>query len=341
MGDVFDALRRAQRDKKPTKPTVDPIGAEASAPGEPAQNESPALPLDDMKHAAQQPEDRTPALALDSVAPETSTLHDERQNKLTGSVVTDAAARSDRHTLEKLDNLPAVRKGEFDPSLNGYADEIIVHHDRGSAITEQYRTIRTQILARARTRKLQTHVITSSAPAEGKSVSCINLGIAFSELRNQKVLLVEGDLRKPSFAKLFARKTDKGLISLLKGEIDDIEQACYKTVYDNLQFMPAGGRDIVSSTELLSSPRMVQLLERLKDRYDHIFIDTPPVVSVTDAAILGAMSDQVMLVVRLNKTPVEVVDRAKRLLRAANCEVAGVILTHMTYHVPRYLYRYA
>ena len=85
---------------------------------------------------------------------------------------------------------------------------------------------------------------------------------------------------------------------------------------------------------------MGQLIDRLRDRYDHIFIDTPPVITVTDACILGAMCDETLLVVRLNKTATEAVDRAKRLLRASNCEVSGVILTHMQYHIPRYLYRY-
>ncbi len=231
------------------------------------------------------------------------------------------------------ENKPAVH--------NGYAPEVIVHHDKGGAITEQYRAIRTQILARARNRELKTHVITSSAPAEGKSVSTVNLGVIFSELRNQRTLLVEGDLRRPSFHKLFHREFDKGMLQLLTGEVNNIDDVVYDTVYPNLNFIPAGGSDHERSTELLTSPRMSMILEQLGNRYDHIFIDSPPVVSVTDAAILGAMTDQVLLVVRLYKTPIDVVDRAKRLLRANNCEVAGVILTHMKVHMPKYLYRYA
>ena len=232
-------------------------------------------------------------------------------------------------------------QAKIDPSQNGYAPEVIVHHDKGSAITEQYRAIRTQILAKARNRSMKVHVITSSAPAEGKSVSTVNLGITFGELKNQKILLLEGDLRRPSFHKLFHREGSVGLLQLLNGEVEEIDDAVQPTVYSNLDFIPAGGSDHVRSTELLSSPRMTMILEQLKQRYDHIFIDSPPVVSVTDAAILGAMADQVLLVVRLFKTPVEVVDRAKRLLRANNCEVAGAILTHLKVHMPKYLYKYA
>jgi capsular exopolysaccharide synthesis family protein len=225
--------------------------------------------------------------------------------------------------------------------LNGYSSEVVVHHDRGSAVTEQYRVIRTQLLARGRNQSIQTTVLTSSTPEEGKSVTTANLGISFSELRNKKTLLVEGDLRRPSFSKLFDRESSPGLLNALRGEVNSIDDAIHPTIYENLQFLPAGGRDSTHSTELLSSPRMAQILEQLKDRYDHIFIDTPPVVTVTDACILGEMADQVLMVVRLNKTPSGAVERAKRLLRAANCDVSGVILTHMRHFVSRYLYKYS
>ena len=131
------------------------------------------------------------------------------------------------------------------------------------------------------------------------------------------------------------------MLQLLRGEVENIDDAIHSSVYKNLDVIPAGGRDSLHSTELLSSPAMTQIIDRLRDKYDHIFIDSPPVVSVTDAAILGAMCDETIMVVRLNKTPTDIVDRAKRLLRANNCEVTGVILTHLKLHMPRYLYRYS
>jgi capsular exopolysaccharide synthesis family protein len=226
------------------------------------------------------------------------------------------------------------------PGVGHYAPEIVVHHDRGSVITEQYRAIRLQILARCRNRKLQVHVITSSAPNEGKTVTSVNLAMAFAELQNKKTLLIEGDLRRPSLQGAIGQKQAPGLLHLLRGQIDDIDQAIHPSPYDNVHIMPAGDYGTTSSTELVSSHRFAEILDQLRERYDHIFIDTPPVISVTDACIFGALADEVLLVVRLNATPVEVVDRAKRLLRASNCEVAGVILTHMRYHIPKYLYRY-
>lgn len=346
MGDVFDAMNRARRDKaeqSASKPTNTPAEARPAVPAPPARaaadttvdDDSPALPLDDVNATSMSEESHDAADSrpgADDFAPASPS------RTYTATPVATANSKSNAHEAE-LSARIAVAK--HDPSLNGYSDKVVVHHDRGSIITEQYRAIRTQILARARNRRLQVHVITSSAPEEGKTVTSVNLGVAFSELRNQKTLLVECDLRRPSFHKLFERKCEPGLLQLLQGTTDDIDSVIHKTVYDNLQFIPAGGRNMTESTELLSSPRMIQILDRLRDRYDHIFLDTPPVITVTDPCILGALADETLLVVRLHKTPAEAVDRAKRLLRAANCDLAGVILTHMQYNVPKYLYRYA
>ncbi|MAE64681.1 MAG: hypothetical protein CMJ18_10485 [Phycisphaeraceae bacterium] len=315
MGDVYDAMNRADKESE---------GSGHPAPGDGASNEPSGLPVEEMISDE--------AKAAGSEAPPTPR-----------GAVTMAANRLAAETaaLEQVESAdPAHDDIDEHTSLNGYSPVIITHHDRGSVITEQYRAIRTQILARGRNRRLQVNVLTSASPNEGKSVTTINLGVTFSELRNQKTLLIEGDLRRPTFAKLFQRKSSPGLVQLLKGERDRMEDVINPTVYDNLQLIPAGGSDAINSTELLSSPRMTQMLERARDLYDHIFIDTPPVLSVTDASILGALGDQTILVVRLNKTPSDLVERTKRLLRAANCDVAGVVLTHLEHPSSRYLYKY-
>jgi capsular exopolysaccharide synthesis family protein len=331
MGDVFKAMQRASgRDKQePQQP------AEPTSPAEASHDaESAGLPLDSIGESLRRRETEDADEGGRAFSQAVEKAGDEAGSDDRGGGVSGALERSREHAG---DAAPATRGAE---PVNGYSPRLIVHHDRGSVITEQYRAIRTQILAKSRTRKAQAHAVTSSAPEEGKSVTTMNLGVTFSELRNQRTLVLEGDLRRPVFHKVFNRDVSPGLIQLLRGEIDDLDATIYPTVYDNFDFMPAGGSDFTSSTELLSSPKMVQTLERLRDRYDHIFVDTPPVVTVTDACILGAMCDDVLMVVRVAKTPVEAVDRAKRLLRAANCEIAGVVLTHMEYHIPKYIYRY-
>jgi capsular exopolysaccharide synthesis family protein len=332
MGDVFDAMNRAKREREKNPPA--PQGGEQAVgpiAHEGADDLKPALPMDQIQ--------ARPAVQ-DEAAPVRMSAPGVKQRTVADAV---EKADAERAAARATTQTPLVAVGSVgvNASLNGYAEQVIVHHDRGSLITEQYRAIRTQILARGRNRRVQIHTITSSAPEEGKSVTTLNLGMAFSELRNQKTLLIEGDLRKPAFAKLLNRESAPGLLHLLRGEIDELDKAIHPTVYDNLYYIPAGDRDTTGSTELLSSPRMAQILDRLRDRYDHIFIDTPPVITVTDATILGALSDETLMVVRLNRTPAEVVDRAKRILRAANCEVAGVILTHQQITAPKYLYRYA
>jgi len=356
MGDVFDALNRAGRDRddakqreNQTQASPPPAEQDAAAPASDdsaRDDQSGALPLSEMGAAAGAAKETGTALtgnapaqtADDEASPDTPA--DREDFKAT---VAEAQSRSDAEAGDDTTNPMLIRVpgANVDPSSNGYARDVVVHHDRGSLITEQYRQIRTQILARGRNRKLHTHVITSSAPGEGKSVTCVNLGIAFAELRNQKTLLIEGDLRRPSFGRLLNRRATPGLIQMLRGETENIEDCLHETVYDNLQILPAGDHEHEASTQLLSSPRMMKVIEQAKDRYDHIFIDTPPVITVTDACILGAAADEVLMVVRLHKTQTNVVERSKRLLRASNCELAGVILTHMVNEsLPKYLYRY-
>lgn len=358
MGDVFDAMNRAKREKTQATPAAGAGGKpdDVSRAMDSAGDEKPALPIGEIESAAvarrQETDDRPMSLTGSTPAEPVAKKPQPQQPAPSREFVasepakpaTDVSVAAAKSRVERAANAGAAAAASVthahDPSLNGYSDKVIAHHDRGSALTEQYRAIRTQILARARSRRLQVHVLTSSAPEEGKSVTTMNLGMVFSELRNLRCLLVEGDLRRPTFHKLLDKTLAPGLIQVLRGEVTDIDKAIHPTVYENLQVMPAGDREFVSSTELLSSPRMAQLLERLRDKYDHIFIDTPPVVTVTDACILGAMADETILVVRLNKTPTAIVDRAKRLLRAANCEVAGVILTHMDPSATRYGYAY-
>jgi capsular exopolysaccharide synthesis family protein len=338
MGDVFDAMDRARREQSGRAARrVEPSGGEGAAarrlPEPPAAGgEQPGLPIDAVHAAAR---DAAHAAAGDDLTSRSAGSRDPLGEL--DSLAQQPAPRDAPASQLPAMPLPAGLALPPGKGLNGYAREIIVHHDRGSIVTEQYRAIRTQVLARMRNRKLQVHVITSSAPEEGKSVTSINLSLAFAELKSQNTVLVECDLRRPSFSKLFDRASDRGMLQVLRGEME-IDEVLQPTVYPNLQFIPAGGRETEACTELLSSPRMAQVMQQLRDRYTHVFIDTPPVITVTDPCILGAMADEVLLVVRLNKTPTDIVDRAKRLLRASNCELAGVILTHLRQENSDYKY---
>ncbi|MCC5828849.1 MAG: CpsD/CapB family tyrosine-protein kinase [Phycisphaeraceae bacterium] len=369
MGDVYKAMQKARQQSG--ERAADPVGEAGVAPApdegvrtaEPGASEVGGLPMDQIQ-ASPLVDDRIAAgkdgLALDEddelivesappvegsevgAAAGSQSVPAADREAATASVPGSDSGKMDSTVSRAMSRVPTAKPGKriqgahrdrkYHGSLNGYSREVVAHHDRGSVITEQYRAIRTQILARGRTRKLHTHTITSSLPGEGKTVTTLNLGVTFAELTDQNTLIIEADLRCPAFAKLLDRDGKPGLLDYLEGRTDDIDEIIQRTVYDNFQFIPAGGSAADRSTQLLSSPRMLRLLDRLKDRYDHLFIDTPPIISVTDACIMGAASDQVMLVVQLNRTTSEAVERAKRLLKAGHCEVSGVILTHQTEH---------
>lgn len=371
MGDVYKAMQKARQAAERPDPDEDRLNPaadsgtpensgtsatagtpEAAPPADPSQSEAGSLPMDQVSTASVFDEDRAGAFRDDDEFEQQAADQPEPDSVTAQAGSTDAAEVSDdsssgsdtvSRALKRSAAAPKLKpirgadnKRKYQGSLNGYSKDVVAHHDRGSVITEQYRSIRTQILARGRTRKLQIHTISSSLPGEGKTITTINLGITFAELSDKNTLIIEADLRCPAFSKLLDRECKPGLLGYLEGKTDEIDDIIEPTVYDNFQFIGAGGMAADRSTQLLSSPRMHRLLDRLRDRYDHIFIDTPPVISVTDACILGAASDQVMLVVQLNRTTNDAVERAKRLLKAGHCEISGVILTHQTEHTEDY-----
>ena len=340
MGDVYKAMNRARQ-----KPAAGPDDPGQQTTGETAPDgprpETGGLPLDEVEPGTTD-QAASGGGDADAFAADGGTAEGEGGSAVAGQPQSEAPVyrAHQRSRDEHVGAMAHHTRTKRDGSLNGYSSVVVAHHDRGSIITEQYRSIRTQILARARNRRTQVHTVTSAIPGEGKTVTSINLGVAFSELRDKRTLIIEGDLRKPSFEGIFDRECPHGLSDYLSGRTDDISEVLHPTVYENLQFIPAGYIRGDQSTEMLADPRMAKLIDRLRDEYDQIFIDSPPVINVTDACILGALSDQVILVVRLNRTPTDVIDRTKRLLKASNCEVGGVVLTHQTERTASYDYRY-
>ncbi len=208
----------------------------------------------------------------------------------------------------------------------GCVPNVASHRDRTGLVCEQYRQLRAQILAHSKDRKRQTHLFTSSEPREGKSLTVVNLGVVFAELANNRTLLIEADLRRPSFQKIFGRPFLIGLAHVLRGDVEDETEAIHPTVYPNLHVMPAGEQKSDEAGELLAGSAMVRLLDRLKDRYEHILVDSPPVTHAADACVLGALCDETVLVVRMHHTPRKVARRSKQLLEAAGCTMAGSIM---------------
>lgn len=222
---------------------------------------------------------------------------------------------------------------------NGEAfdDRLVAITEPSSLMAEEYRSIRTSLLARWQNRSHLVHTITSATPQEGKTITSVNLGLTFAELRACKTVIVEADLRLPTFDKLFNRTSSTGLIQYLRGEAN-VDEIIQTMDHHPLHFITAGGRTTGDAVQLLSGPRFQLLLAQLRKRYDHVIIDTPPVVELADAGIVGASSDDVLLVVRMNRTPRTLVEQAIRTLQSYNAPVAGAIATDQTRHRHKYYY---
>lgn len=206
-------------------------------------------------------------------------------------------------------------------------DRLVAMTSPASAMSEEYRSIRTSILARHDNERHLVHTITSATPQEGKTITCVNLGLAFAELRNRKTIIIECDLRLPTFGKLLNCDSKRaGLIDYLRGDakIADIVQ---QVEGSSLHIITAGGRVSDEAVQLLSSQRMSHLIQGLRAKYDHVIIDTPPVLQLADAGILGSQSEEVLVVARMRRTPRPLVEQAIDTLTSYNAQVNGIIAT--------------
>ncbi|MEM9415256.1 MAG: CpsD/CapB family tyrosine-protein kinase [Planctomycetota bacterium] len=205
-------------------------------------------------------------------------------------------------------------------------DRLVSKTSPASSMAEEYRSIRTSILARHQQERNIVHTITSATPQEGKTITCVNLGLAFAELRNRTTVILECDLRLPTFEKLLRLDHPAGLIPYLRGECT-LDEAISRIDQNGLHVITAGDRVSDEAVQLLSSPRMARLIQALRAKFDHVIIDTPPVLELADAGILGAQSDEVLLVARMRRTPRPLIEQAVRTLTSYNAEVHGMIAT--------------
>ncbi|HLH73360.1 MAG TPA: CpsD/CapB family tyrosine-protein kinase [Chloroflexota bacterium] len=204
-----------------------------------------------------------------------------------------------------------------------------------SPVSEAYRQLRTNIQFYSLDRAVQTVLVTSASPDDGKSTTLANLAVTFAET-GRGVLAVDCDLRRPSLHTFFGLSNDVGLTTLIREE-RTVADVVVDTEVPNLRILPSGPLP-PNPAELLGSQRMERVIETLRGMADVILFDSPPMIAVTDAAVLGAKMDGVLLVVSVNKTKRDHVSRAKRLLEKVNAKVLGVVLNNVKFDGS--LYRY-
>ena len=209
------------------------------------------------------------------------------------------------------------------PSPNGHV-ELAVLNEPTSQVAECYRSLRTAVLLSMAPRPPQVLLITSPQPSEGKTCTALNLTFALAQ-RGARVLLVDADLRKPSVARPLGLTGDKGLSSVLTGASTLDESLSPVEGLPNLSVLAAGPRP-PNPAELLSSPFMEELLSRLRRRFDHIIVDSPPSLLVTDATILSTLVDATILVAQPGITTRAALARAHKTLEGSGAKIMGVVL---------------
>ena len=200
---------------------------------------------------------------------------------------------------------------------------IISYNDPKSVISEQYRAIRTNIEYSNVDQNTKTILVTSSDKNEGKTTTVSNLAVSFANL-NKKVLLIDCDLRNASIHKMFKLNNIYGLTDILAKD-RAVDKCIQETELKNLYVLTAGATP-PNPAEILSSEKMKNLIEDLKNIYDYIFIDTPPIGLVTDAGALSSFIDGVVLVVKSESIEKKYLEETKKKLDAVDARILGAIL---------------
>jgi succinoglycan biosynthesis transport protein ExoP len=190
-----------------------------------------------------------------------------------------------------------------------------------SARTEAYRQIRTTLLNTSG-RRLRTIAVTSASPGEGKTSVASNVAAVFSRA-GHRVALIDADLRRPQVATFFGLNPPAGLTDVLAGDVA-LEEALVVMDEGRLAVLTSG-RIPSNPSEALDSPSMDRVLEQLIAQYEYVFVDTPPVLPVTDAAVLAPKLDGVILVARIGYTTRERVARARSTIERVNAKILGVV----------------
>ena len=193
-------------------------------------------------------------------------------------------------------------------------------------VKEAYSAIRTNLLFMQKGEKCPVFIVTSPPANNGKTINSINLAVSFAQM-GKKTLLIDADMRNPTIHRMFSIPVKNGLSEILAGLTDNITVS--KTEIENLSVL-TGGKIPPNPAELISSSRMDKLLEFVKDHYDCVFIDTPPVNLVTDATVFAQKTTGYILIVKANVSDTADVKIAVSSLENIGGNILGFVLNDVT-----------
>jgi capsular exopolysaccharide synthesis family protein len=216
--------------------------------------------------------------------------------------------------------------------------ELVTQARPQSQMAESYRALRTSLLLSNLGAPPKVIMVTSARPQEGKTTTSINTAIVLAQ-KGVRVLLIDADLRRPSVHKTLGMGPRSGLSNVLTGSATMQQTITVSPILPNLFILPAGTPP-PNPAELLASSNLRDLIAELRGMYDHIVIDTPPTLSVTDAVVLSPRADATILVIRSGQTTKQALRRARDILMQVNAHVAGVLLNAVDLTSPDYYYYY-
>jgi len=216
--------------------------------------------------------------------------------------------------------------------------ELVTQVRPQSQMAESYRALRTSLLLSSLGAPPKVIMVTSARPQEGKTTTAINSAIVLAQ-KGVRVLLVDADLRRPSVHKTLGMGPHSGLSNVLTGNTT-LEEAIAPSPFLPNLFVLAAGSPPPNPAELLGSSNMKDVLNELRQQFDHVVIDTPPTLSVTDAVVLSPRVDAIILVIRSGQTTKQALRRARDILMQVNAHVTGVLLNAVDLTSPDYYYYY-
>jgi capsular exopolysaccharide synthesis family protein len=239
-------------------------------------------------------------------------------------------------SLERAGNfLPRAEEGALRPA---YVDRRLVTLTApASTAAEVYRTLYYRLERLREARPMKVLGITSAMPAEGKTITTVNLALTSARANlDRRVLLIDADLRRSQVAESLGIRSRPGLSELLSGDAELLD-IVRRFQSSRLAVIPAGA-SVMEPTQLLASPKMRELLSTMRQNFDEIYIDMPPTLPFADSAILGSQADGLVLVIRANVTPFQQVSQA--LEQLASAQVVGCVLNGAELSAAPYLKSY-